>query len=238
MTSSRIRRLLAGSAVCAAVVVAFPSTAWAHVNAAGEVQPDGTTKVTFSFTHGCEEAPTTTLRVQLPAGTTDVTPQNPAGWTSQVDETVLAWTGGSIPNGAPGTFVVTMRLTGNAGDTVFFPTIQACPGDLEDTWIDKTEDPGATSAAPRIRLAVTNTAPATTAAPTTAKPEGAAVTTSTTAPPPSTASVALTDTAAKATTEPTSSGATTPLLIGANVILLLLIGIVGFALSRRRSSSQ
>jgi hypothetical protein len=59
--------------------------------------------VTFTFQHGCNGSPTTSLRVQLPAGTTQVTAV-PAGSTSQASATEISWTGGSVPDGTKGTF--------------------------------------------------------------------------------------------------------------------------------------
>ena len=128
--------------------------AWAHVEAEGTTDASGITTVTFSFTHGCAGSPTKQLSIQLPEGTTEVTPQNPSGWTSTVSATVLDWTGGPIPDTDKGEFVASMRIVGTKGTTVFLPTKQICVVGEED-WLEKTDDPEADNAAPRIVLTET-----------------------------------------------------------------------------------
>lgn len=142
---------LAGAA---ALLVAVATPAFAHVEAEGATDASGITTVTFAFTHGCTGSPTTALSIQLPDGTTEVTPQNPAGWTSTASATVLDWKGGSIPDAQPGEFVASMRIVGTKGTTVFLPTKQICAAGEED-WLEKTEDPEADNAAPRIVLTET-----------------------------------------------------------------------------------
>ncbi len=126
------------------------------MEAEGETAASGTTTVTFSFTHGCADSPTTSLKIELPAGTTEVTAQNPDGFTSATTTDTLTWSGGSIPATSPGTFVADMRIVGSAGDTIFLPTIQGCAVG-ENDWIEKTDDPEADNAAPRITLTQTVT---------------------------------------------------------------------------------
>jgi len=159
--------LRAGAAV--GVMVAFlalATPAFAHVEAEGETAPDGLTTVTFSFSHGCSPSPTTSLKVKLPAGTSDVQAESPTGWTSSVDDAQITWTGGSIPDTTPGSFTATMRVIGTKGDTIFLPTVQGC-AQGENAWIELTADPEADNAAPRIVLAETVAASAT-STPTTA----------------------------------------------------------------------
>ena len=75
--------------------------------------------------------------------------------------TEVSWAGGSIPDNQTGTFVAAMRLVGNQGDTVYLPTVQGC-AQGEDAWIDKTTDPEADNAAPRVVLTQTVAASETT----------------------------------------------------------------------------
>jgi len=141
-------------AASTAVFALAATPAFAHVEAEGATAATGITTVTFAFTHGCSGSPTTSLKIQLPSGTTDVTAENPAGWTSKVDSTTLTWSGGSIPDATPGEFQAGLRLVGAKGDTVFLPTIQGC-AQGEETWIELTPDAEAENAAPRIELTET-----------------------------------------------------------------------------------
>src|SRR5262245_50697258 len=130
--------------------------AFAHVAANATTTPDGASTITFSFQHGCGSSlPTTSLKVKLPDGTTSITPTTaPAGFQAAVDGTELTWAGGSVPYNQPASFVATMRLPGKQGETVFLPTVQACAGG-DEPWLEKTTDPEAPAAAPRIVLAQT-----------------------------------------------------------------------------------
>ncbi len=137
-----------------ALLVAVAAPAWAHVEAEGVTDASGITTVTFAFEHGCAGSPTKQLTIQLPDGTTEVTPQNPTGWTSTVSGGVLDWTGGPIPDTEKGEFVASMRIVGTQGSTVFLPTKQICVAG-ENDWLEKTDDPEADNAAPRIVLTQT-----------------------------------------------------------------------------------
>ena len=167
-----LRAPLIALAGAVALLVAVAAPAWAHVDAEGATDTSGITTVTFSFTHGCAGSPTAAMSIQLPDGTTEVTPQNPAGWTSTVSAKVLDWKGGPIPDTDKGEFVVSMRIVGTKGTTVFLPTKQICVVG-ENDWLEKTTDPEADNAAPRIVLTET-VAPDTT---TTTTTKGATATT-------------------------------------------------------------
>ncbi|MGZ4706812.1 MAG: DUF1775 domain-containing protein [Acidimicrobiales bacterium] len=206
-------------AVVALIALAVP--AFAHVEAEGETSASGITTVTFSFQHGCADSPTTSLKIELPAGTTEVKAQDPAGFTSAVTADTLTWSGGSIPATTPGTFVADMRIVGNAGDTIFLPTVQVC-AQGENDWIEKTDDPEADNAAPRITLTQTV----------------APVATSTTAASGSTSSTAATSTT-ESVTETTSDAAAKDAQIvkdsdnspiGTIVIVVIVLIIAGGAL--------
>ena len=158
--SRSVRRGVGAAVVAGAALVMLAGPASAHVEAEGDTDASGITTVTLSFSHGCSPSPTTSLKVEIPAGTTEVTPQNPTGWTSTVAADALTWTGGPIPDTTPGTFVVSMRIVGTTGQTIFLPTIQGCETGSND-WIEKTDDPEAENAAPRITLTQT-VAPAST----------------------------------------------------------------------------
>jgi uncharacterized protein YcnI len=222
-------KLIGASIVVTAVLVATAGSASAHVEAEGDTAPSGITTVTFSFHHGCGDSPTTSLKVELPTGTTEVTPQDPAGFTSTVTAGTLTWSGGSVPADATGTFVADLRIVGTAGDTVFLPTIQGCVDGQED-WIEKTDDPEADDAAPRIILTQTV--------------EPTSTTTSTTAADATTTTQATSSTeAASDSTEPgtvadtASSDSPLPLVIFIGVIAVIVIGGLVLYLRNRKPGS-
>lgn len=164
----------------------------AHVEAEEPaVGPDGQATLVLSFSHGCAGQPTTGLRVQIPAGVTDVAPQPVPGWTTQLTATEFGWQGGSVPDHEQATFTATLRVSGQAGQVISFPTIQQCPT-AEEAWIaiPQPGQPEPPNPAPSITLtadvapAPTTTAPGatTTAPPTSAGPA------TTTAPQPASSS--------------------------------------------------
>jgi uncharacterized protein YcnI len=174
-----------GFVLVLAAVALTAAPALAHVEVGdSSVAPDGTASVTFSFHHGCAGEPTTSLRIQIPAGVTDVAAQPVEGWQSAVTSTEVSWTGGSIPDGEQGSFVATMRVSGEAGTTIWFPTVQGCPT-AEETWIETAApgEPEPENVAPSIVLATTVGASDTT--PSTVDPSSAesSVTTRTTLVP-------------------------------------------------------
>jgi uncharacterized protein YcnI len=155
--SSMCRPICRGLALVLAIVALTAAPALAHVEVGdSSVAPDGTASITFSFHHGCAGQPTTSLRIQIPEGVTDVAPQPVEGWQSAVTSTEVSWTGGSIPDGEEGTFVATMRVSGEAGTTIWFPTVQGCPT-AEETWIETSApgEPEPENVAPSIVLAST-----------------------------------------------------------------------------------
>ncbi len=166
-------RVLIAATVFLAVLWVAQGDAEAHVHASLTTAPDGMSTLSLSFYHGCGSSlPTTSLKVKLPEGTADVVAQNPAGFSSQVGTTELTWNGGPIPYSQRADFVATMRISGERGETLFLPTVQGCAGG-EELWIEKTADPEAPNAAPRVVLTQT-VAPvsATTTMPATPSQEG------------------------------------------------------------------
>jgi len=147
-------KLVAAPLVAAAALIALAVPAFAHVDAEATTATTGITTVTFKVEHGCGTSPTTSMKIQLPAGTTDVKGQDTEGFTAAVSSDTLTWSGGSLP--AEGTFVADMRVIGTAGDTIFLPTVQGCVVG-ENDWIEKTDDPEADNAAPRFTLTQTVT---------------------------------------------------------------------------------
>lgn len=163
-------RLLGLLSLTALSVLASATTASAHTTARAEAGPDGSTAVTWSFSHGCEGRPTIGLRVQVPSGAWGVIAADPPGWTSTVSSTEIHWTGGSIPDGTSARFTAAMVLRDPAGSTVTMPAIQECTDGAELAWIaspttgDGTES---TRPAPTIVVPVNSTQPPVTSAPST-----------------------------------------------------------------------
>jgi uncharacterized protein YcnI len=126
------------------------------------VQPNGDATIQFSFDHGCAGEPTTSLRVQIPDGVTDVVPAPVDGWQTAVTATEFSWTGGSIPDSQPAVFAASMRVSGQAGTTIWFPTVQGCPT-AEEAWIATPApgEPEPANPAPSIELPFTISAPST-----------------------------------------------------------------------------
>lgn len=172
--------LVVAALAAAALLLAGPGPAGAHVEAdEPTVGPDGATTVEFGFDHGCDGQPTTSLRVQIPDGVTDVVPEPREGWQVQVSATEFGWAGGSIPDAEAATFRASMRVSGAAGTTIYFPTLQGCPT-AELAWIERPDPDGPEpeDVAPSVTLTET-IAPAATGDPAASAGETA------TTPPPS-----------------------------------------------------
>lgn len=131
-----VRSLVRLSLVALVVLGMGAKPAFAHVEIGpSSVDPSGAASVTFTFDHGCSGQPTTSLRVQIPGGVSDVVPGPVAGWQTAVTPTEFSWTGGSIPDHEEANFTATMQVSGAAGATIWFPTVQGCPS-AEEAWIE------------------------------------------------------------------------------------------------------
>lgn len=163
MNTSKIRRT--ASALCATtmIVAAMPALAGAHTTVSPtEAAADSYAKLTFTVPHGCDEAATNKLIVQIPDGVSSVTPGVVPGWEIETTEGPLAepidnhgetitdgirevaWTGGPLPDGYLQDFALSVKFDGGAGETRFFKAIQECDGGGEAAWIEEPaegEDP-------------------------------------------------------------------------------------------------
>ncbi|MEV2240683.1 DUF1775 domain-containing protein [Micromonospora sp. NPDC049891] len=148
------RRWARAVGVAATVSVGYlalgAAPAAAHVEVAG-AQPngDGTTTLTFSFDHSCEDSPTTELVVALPDGVTASDTVPPEGWSATVAGDRVTFTGPGRETAEVG---VTARIVARAGDTLHFPVLQRCTDGGSYDWIDVTAD----SEHPAPRLIATN----------------------------------------------------------------------------------
>jgi len=129
-----------------AAAAAVPASAAAHVTIApGEAPADDYQYVQFSVGHGCDESPTTRLRIQIPENVPSATPQIVPGWevTTKTGpkeefelhgETItegpseLIWTAKDepLPDGRLQLFGASLRLPAQPGETIYFPAIQEC----------------------------------------------------------------------------------------------------------------
>ncbi|WFE26887.1 DUF1775 domain-containing protein [Solwaraspora sp. WMMD791] len=128
----------------AAFGVATP--ALAHTQLAGAAPNGaGATTLTFTFDHGCANADTTELTVDMPEGAIVGTAVGqPDGWTADVTPRRVTWTGPPIGDeqiaAGVAEFAVLVRLTGRVGQTFWFPAVQRCAdGDSYD-WSETRAD--------------------------------------------------------------------------------------------------
>ena len=125
---------LTTTAVVVLSAIAFAAPASAHIEASG--MPDGDrTMVHLTVEHGCGDLDLTGLRVQMPKGATQITAEDPAGWTNVVSPAEITWTGGPHPAHEELEFEFSLKLSQAAGESVYFPAIETCPGG-EVAWIE------------------------------------------------------------------------------------------------------
>ena len=143
------------SALVFATGIALSGMAAAHVTfETREAVASSTYKAVLRVGHGCEGTPTTTIRVQIPAGVIAVKPMPKQGWTLSTvvgdyptpvkyyDEMLtkgvkeIIWTGGSLPDSWYDEFVFRASLPdAPAGTMVWFPVVQQCEKGVH-RWIE------------------------------------------------------------------------------------------------------
>ena len=144
---SRIQsRIQSAAFTLAALAAGLSFSASAHVTLEnGEAVTGSYYKATFTVPHGCDGAPTTRVRVQIPDGVTSIKPQPRSGWKLAVVKEKLAtpldnghggriteairevsWTGGPLPDEQFEEFKIQMKLPDTPNTTVYFPVVQEC----------------------------------------------------------------------------------------------------------------
>ncbi len=107
--------------------------------------------------HGCEEAGTTRIEVQIPEGIYSATPEVVPGWTisqatEALDEPVddghggqhterdatVTWEGGPLAPDQLQQFGLSVQVPDTPGETILFPVIQTCEGGASTEWIQPT----------------------------------------------------------------------------------------------------
>lgn len=171
MTKSKL-----AAAAAATVALAIPATAAAHVTVApGSLPAEGYGEIALNVPHGCEEAPTNKLTVQMPDQVIGATPQEVAGWkvttregklpkpaeshgekiTEGVREVTWTATGDALDPHHFQKFGIVVNLAGKQGETAYFKALQKCEGGAETAWIQlPTEDSTAEldNPAPAVQL--------------------------------------------------------------------------------------
>ena len=151
------------AALTAAWILLFAglTPASAHVGVKSDTSAAGSTAiVTFGFSHGCADSPTTALHIQIPEEFNSVTPVFAPGWSIEVekeglDEPIEGGHGTTISERTSvvtftadepfedGIYVmVSLRLSlpeDAAGETIYFPVIQECE-EGEHAWIETPQD--------------------------------------------------------------------------------------------------
>lgn len=140
-------RLTAGLVAGVALAVAAPLAAAAHVHVSPGESPAGTsTRLDFTFSHGCDGSPTTALRFDLPAGIDAVTPVLDGAWTIAREvgadgiATRLVYAAVQpVEDGVSATVSMDVVFASTAADTdVAFPVVQECAAG-ETAWAEVPE---------------------------------------------------------------------------------------------------
>ncbi|MDF2507607.1 MAG: hypothetical protein K0Q52_1466 [Microbacterium sp.] len=130
------RTALATAGVLGGVVLALavPTMAGAHVGVSpDELAPGDHGVLTFSFSHGCDNSPTTALRITMPDGLASVAPTMDGDWSIEVERgddglvsavTYTALT--PVPNDLRGAVSMSVGLDESTPDTLAFPVVQEC----------------------------------------------------------------------------------------------------------------
>lgn len=162
--TSRTALATAGILSGAVLALVIPSMASAHVSVSPDELIAGDHGVlTFSFSHGCENSPTTALRITMPDGLASVAPTMDGDWTIEVERgddglvsavTYTALT--PVPTDLRGAVSMSVGLDENTPDALAFPVVQECvQGATEWTQLaENGEDPHSLDApAPVVSVA-------------------------------------------------------------------------------------
>ncbi|WP_431073222.1 YcnI family protein [Microbacterium phyllosphaerae] len=141
------RKVAAGLIGGAVLALAIPAMASAHVS----VSPDELTAgdhgvLTFSFAHGCDNSPTTSLKVTMPEGLASVAPTMDSDWTIDIEKgddglvsAVIYTAVTPVPNELRGAVSMSVGLDEDTPESLAFPVIQTCvEGSTE--WTQLAED--------------------------------------------------------------------------------------------------
>jgi len=135
----------------ALIAIAAPLAASAHVSVTPDEIAAGEHGVlTFSFAHGCEASPTTSLKITMPEGLASVAPTMDSDWIIDVERaddglvSAVTYTAVTpVPIDLRGAVSMSVGLDEDTPDTLVFPVVQTCvEGSTEWTQLAKDgEDP-------------------------------------------------------------------------------------------------
>lgn len=133
-------RTVSRVALAAASVIAIASPALAHMTfETAQSAPGEEFRGVLVLPHGCDGAPTDTVRVTLPQGFVDVSAEAKDGWTLETPGTdgqvgQIVWSGGAVPDDGHETFAFTGTFAGDLPETdIVFAVEQMC-GDVALGW--------------------------------------------------------------------------------------------------------
>lgn len=145
---SRSRRIAIGATAGLALALGAPLAASAHVHVnPGTASAGGTETLAFSFSHGCDGSPTTTLAIDIPDGVGNVTPAVQGGWSitrelgaDGVPTSVVYTADTPVEDGLKATVSMDVLFTEDAeGSTLAFPVTQTCAAG-ETAWTQIAEE--------------------------------------------------------------------------------------------------
>lgn len=126
---------IAGVVAGATLVLAAPLAASAHIHVTPEQSAaSATTRLGFSFSHGCDDSPTTAVVFSIPEGVDGVTPVLDGAWTitrelgtdgvpTQITYTAIT----PVASGTAATLSLDVIFASSTADTsVAFPILQKC----------------------------------------------------------------------------------------------------------------
>lgn len=144
--SYSLRRGALVAAIAAGIVVATPGIASAHVGVSPDAIPrDSSSLLTFSFSHGCAESPTTALRITIPEESPVAAPTFDAAWDTEIEKgadryasTITFTAIRPVPNGVRGAVSLSFRAAENAPEQLVFPVEQICENGSSE-WTEVAE---------------------------------------------------------------------------------------------------
>ncbi|WP_194408981.1 YcnI family protein [Microbacterium cremeum] len=148
LSTTRIRRVALGGLAGLALAVAAPLAASAHVHVdPGTASAGGTATLAFSFSHGCDGSPTTSLAIDIPEGVGNATPVVQGGWTIQretdadgVPTRVVFTAGTPIEDHLKASVSMDVLFDESAAGTpIAFPVTQTCVAG-ETAWTQVAAD--------------------------------------------------------------------------------------------------
>lgn len=153
----RMRRSITVTLATVALASWGATAAFAHVTVSPVEASSGFQTLTFQVPHGCEGSPTVRLTIEIPPGVASVKPQVKPGWEIVVEEgalpepvdmfgaavtegvTSVTWQGGSLSDAHMDQFGLSVFISGEEGEAVYFPVVQEC-ADGEHRWIQIPEE--------------------------------------------------------------------------------------------------